>query len=49
MITSSLLCMFLTLAGIIMLILLFFIWRIIKIRGEETWSHQPLGFKKGKY
>jgi len=40
--------MFLTLGLVILIILAIVLWRIHKIRSEETWIHQPLFFKKFK-
>ncbi len=47
-ITSSFLCTLLTLGLVILFILAVFIWKIYKIRSEESWIHQPFGMKKIK-
>jgi len=47
-ITSSVLCTLLTLGLAILFMLVMVLWKIYKIRSEESWIHQPLGMKKIK-
>ena len=46
LVTSSILCLLVTIVLVILFILILVIWKIVRIRSEMGWLHQPFGGSK---